>query len=312
MQAVFGEDENLAYLGGSMNLYPDPVIGEFIRTFAPFGDSRVQSVGAYKAAFEKSIAAAGDKRIVLSDEILSSIGFATHGQSNSPTQIVDNLTAVIPGDIELVLVIRRQQDFIRSYYRQWVLQRGVLSFPDFVELVMMRRNRFLWPVLNYPNLVRALRSQVGAVHVLPFERIFSDREYGVARLGPMGLGASADRFVGRHERPGKTDEVIAETREGWQGVMWTEKFRSSRLSAYPDIYVNRKIETPGALSLLKRITQFEQRQKQLAEGAAAPHPTADFDDPKQQARFEDAIRRFNARLNQVDPDEDWAGLGYLL
>lgn len=302
LQAAFARSPDLHYLGKERATFRTPEMSETVRTVIPFDDLRLGPLDTCRAAFDAAMAGADGKLAVLSDELLSSVGFRTFGQSNSLPLIVDNLIRAAGQVPEIMLVVREQRDLMQSYYPPWVHDHGLLSFADFVELTMLRKSRFLQPVLNYPRLVQALRRQVETVHVLVFERLFADPDYRRAKFGAIGLGTAAGLIETTYERPGPGAIPAPEPRGELQSAFWSKDHQGLRLMAYADIFAHSPVRLPSSRAIVQRMARLVERQQA---------PTDTQDDGALGEEFDAMIRTFNKTLDLIDPNEDWGGLGYL-
>lgn len=175
LQDTLPHATRIGYLGKTTaGAFADPLIAEFTRVIAVFGDVRLRNCAPHRAALEKAFAECPHDTLWLSDEVLSSAGFAAYGQSNSLPQILENFKRVAPAGIEPVIVVRNQHSLLRSYFRQWVGWGSAETYEEFIRLIFLRRDRFLFPVLNYVALVRVLQGIVPKGHVLCFEALTRD------------------------------------------------------------------------------------------------------------------------------------------
>ncbi len=316
LQAAFRKSRNVRYLGKERAKYADDQIAEFVRCVAPFGDVRTHNAKVYRQAFLRCFEAAGNSTYILSDEMLSSAAFATYGHSNSLPQIIDNFRRVIDVPLEIVMVIREQREFLRSYFKQWILIDGDLTFDDFVTLVLLRKSRFLRPVLNYPGLIRPVKAMVENVHVLVFERLFFEADYRKRELEALGVGDVAEELCKIHERPAEPETEIIKTLGDRPATVWAQNYPGNRRNMYPDLYAHRNMQFPGALRMQRQLGKFEARHKKaLAAGSNTPRPESSTEllslETATKDRLEKLIRHFNRHLDQLDPDTDWEKLGYL-
>ena len=89
LQDTLVHARSLTYLGKTTGgAFVDPLIAEFVRVISVFGDSRLRNCDPHRKAFDAAISQSAHPNIWLSDEVLSSAGFATYGQSTPLPQIL--------------------------------------------------------------------------------------------------------------------------------------------------------------------------------------------------------------------------------
>ena len=308
LQKVFATAPGITFLGKSLLHYADSRIGQFTRLVAPFADVRMSDQHGYREAFAAGLAGAGGKPVVLSDEILSSVGFAARGTGNSFLQILDNVAAVA-GPFELMIVVREQRAFLKSYYKQWVLGGGHLCFQDFIAAILLRRQRFLLPMLDYPALASAAGQIASRVHVLVFERLFSDRAYREAKFAAMGISGISGHFAGVQERPSRSDAEIAGKLAEARKNPWPALLSMNKAFLGPDLYTAQTLDSPDALATANAIKSLNLTIRSRGETAAESMFTLDAAVEVDLLRH---FKMFNHRLPEIDSGTDWPSLDYVL
>lgn len=316
LQDTLPQARDITFLGkDGGGQFADPLVAEFTRALAVFGDVRLRDGRPHARAFESALEASPRGIVWLSDEVLSSAGFAAHGHSNSLPQILENFVRVVPATVEPVLIVRNQRALLKSYYKQAVLSWGASeTFEEFVRLVLARRNRFLLPALNYVNLVRVLRGIVPKVHVICFEMMLRDAGYRSRMFGELGVGDVAGRLAETHSRPAESDETIRSIlSERFPSHLATED-RWPAEALYPDLYAYRPIKTEEG----KGVTQFLQRLREtlgapgMADRRRAALAREDLFhlDERVAAGLDRHIINVNAAIETLDPAVDWRAFGY--
>ncbi|MFP1631679.1 hypothetical protein ACLB6G_08080 [Zhengella sp. ZM62] len=315
LQDTLVHARHIGYLGKTTGgAFADPLIAEFTRVIAVFGDVRLRNCAPHRAALQEAFEECPHDTVWLSDEVLSSAGFVAFGQSNSLPQILENFKRIAPAEVEPVIVVRNQHSLLRSYFRQWVQWGSAETFEDFIRLIFLRRDRFLFPILNYVNLVRALQGIVPAVHVLCFEAPTKDSDYRGERLAALSVGDIADLLGQTHSRPAMDDAEIARRLRGRHPVHFASQWDWLAQSQYPDIYAYRPVTTPFGRSVMQALTAMEQRMQ--APGAIEKR-RAGIDEnnlhalPEPLQRMLDAhVSRINEEIATLDPQVDWRAHGY--
>lgn len=155
------------YLGKA---YRSSELEHLFRHVIPFSDLRTASISdlrGYRALL--------GSECVISDEIMSGVGFMHGIAANSLFQILDNLSVLTDGDYRAIVVLRRPIDFLRSYHAQLVRMGGRIAFDQFCSLVLLRQHRWVFRSLCVaPILETAKKDSRLIVHY--YEDIFSSSE----------------------------------------------------------------------------------------------------------------------------------------
>jgi len=318
LQEAFAATGSALYLKEARQTYLHPDIHEFVREVAPVADVRMCDQNRFRDAFARIFAETEYDHALLSAEILSSVGFAPLGGGLSLPQILENFRRVVDCPIEVVIVLREQFAFLRSYYRQLVWHD--LSFNEFASLVLMRRNRWLYPALDYDRVVRTIAPQVDRVHVFAFESLFFDRSKDAAMLEAIGVGDVIERFRATHKRSTK-DRPDAQT-------MLSLNRRGIAAGARPagpwipggDEMRHLRREDPRFAPYARHLDDLKRRvvlsrnlQRDLAKAPTVPvAEDAMALHPDLRALLAGHVAEANTRLAQTRPETDWRGLGYLM
>lgn len=316
LQTAFTETKNTLFLGKP---FPEPDILYFTRRVAPFYDVRLIDSGKYRTAFEKAFAATPHAHALLSDEILSSVGFAACGGGLSLVQIIENYKRLLDVRIEVVVVVREQVRFLKSYFRHMTIVGGDLDYSEFISLMLLRHESWLYPVLDYELLHRRLSYVADDVVMVPFERLFSDADYAKSVLERLNVEDAFDVFSKTHDRSSSSEAKIAAligvNRKVpiKQNVGWFRRFN------WPE---QRYLQTkdPAVQLLRQKMSRLLKAQKTtLAKWAEAREkaPAASGKelyhlDPKVERLLMSYIGTANRRLSDTISATDWSALGYHL
>lgn len=172
LQRCIQSTGELNYLG--KNPYTCDELAYLVRTLLPFSDLRSLPLPVLDH-YAKMIPPGS----FVSDEILSGVGFMHGMAANSVHQILDNIDLLTGGDYRALLILRRPEDFLASYYAQLVKMEARLSFDQFCSLVLLRQHSWVFAALNYGALLRSVAFRSGKLRIFLFEDLFSS---------PSGLG----------------------------------------------------------------------------------------------------------------------------
>ena len=141
IQDLLKADSSLNFLGKP---YSDPEAEYHVREHLSFGDLR-QLPAATLIDMRRHLTVG---QPIISDEILSGVGFAHGIAANSLLQIVDNIELLTDGDFVAYVVLRQPDAFIRSYYNQLVRMGARMTFDQFCSLVLMRPHHWVFRSLD--------------------------------------------------------------------------------------------------------------------------------------------------------------------
>lgn len=128
IQQLLADDPGINFLGKP---FRSPEAEYMVREHLPFSDLRQLP----SATVERIREVLCTGQPIISDEILSGVGFAHGIASNSLLQIVDNIELLTGGDFVAHVVLRQPAGFIRSYFGQIVRMGGRITFEQFCSLV---------------------------------------------------------------------------------------------------------------------------------------------------------------------------------
>lgn len=168
--------------------YADGDAEYYVREYLSFGDLR--QLPREQVANMREKLCAGSP--VISDEILSGIGFAHGIAANSLLQILDNLSLLTNGDFIAFVVLRRPASLVRSYFGQLVRMGARMSFDQFCSLVLLRRHRWLFRALDYASLLRSDYYKSGRLRIRLFEDLFSKEHQLAGLLKDLGVSSAPD------------------------------------------------------------------------------------------------------------------------
>lgn len=318
LQAVFAQCAEINYWGKRQgHNFVSAELQEFTRIVAPMSDVRLVGASKFRRHFANLIANSTSNTIVISDEVLSSVGMAPRQHSNSLPQIIENFNQVLPHKIEVLIVIREQRSFLKSYYRQYVRGGAPDSYEEFIEHILYNRYRYILPSLNYSNLLQAIRPLVSKLHVAVFEKLFTDVAYRDALCNDIGIPEASALIANTHLLPARSDdEVFADLTKRFPSV-WSTLDPWYRRGLFPTIFQARFLSTPYGNSVKGFV---ERKTKKYSNENAERHRLHAIEKqqnlfeitPLLQAKLEKTIRTANTNLQNIDRDIDWPALGYLL
>lgn len=306
----------------SPDRFVDPAIRNVIRMGAVLYDLRAIDLDPVHRAVAEAAERHGTDKLSLSDEGLSSIGFAHRGSTRGVTQILANLARLAGRPVSPVIVLREQRGLLRSYHAQLVLGGYRLDYGEFVAFVLERRYSWLQPVLDYGRFCDTARRVCGGhLHLAAMEQLVADDTARTAFLGDAfgadfsGLPAPvlrrsrppaeiAARLLANRRLQGRLDQTLAEYIEG-PLVRYRSHRGSEALEAPLETLTARQKERTGRWSKLAA-TEFRN-----ARGADEDHAFLRLP-PALSRALDDRIHGWNAGLAELAPDVPWRDLGYLM
>ena len=320
LQNSFSETCKALYLGRKNREFINGDIQRFSREIAPSGDIRMLDRRYYRHAFATVFEQSEHELALISDEVLSSIGFATDGRGNSLPQIIENFSRVIDCPIEIILVVREQMSFLRSYYTQIVKGQHDFSLNEFLALVLLCKERWVFPMLDFAKVIRRVSAQVNKVHVIPFEELFFNETAGTDFLEQIGVPDVIDKFHITHENRQHEEfkvgqQVSIKRTAGGRGndskpsmVNPTDWLRVNKPASDDDQMHNR---------LLRDLIQRRiQHRKTLEEFSEFQPPLLGKDllalDSALERTLLNYFKRSNRKLVEQYPEFDWQALGYAM
>ena len=200
IQHLLKSDPSIRFLGKP---YADPEVEYHVREHLTFGDLR-QLPSATLADMRRRL---GDAPIV-SDEILSGVGFAHGIAANSLLQIVDNLDMLTDGDFVAHVVFRQPDAFIRSYFNQLVRMGARMTFDQFCSLVLIRPHHWVFRSLDYGAILRSRAYREGKLKPVLFETLFKDGGLGDFLRNAFGVTRLPENPTDQHSNRSDTDSAV--------------------------------------------------------------------------------------------------------
>jgi hypothetical protein len=209
------------YLAGLC--YRDPLLVRLVTNLATADSGSF--FGADCRVMLRQVTRRSAGQVLLSDEGLS--GSLWDGYGSGPRN-AERLRRVLPGARILVLV-RRQQDMLRSIHAQYVNEGGTRPLLDFVDGHELEGSRFSLRHLEYDQLVEHYVNLFGRdrIWIVPYEYLRAQPEGFLDELCAV-LGTSLTATV-RHTWPNRSLPKPSL----WLLRSWNRLFRASRFNAHP-------------------------------------------------------------------------------
>lgn len=245
-----------------------------------------------------------DDAKIVSDEILSGIGFAHGIAANSILQILDNIELLTEGAFEAHVVLRRPRVFLLSYYTQLIRSGQAMTLDQFCSLILMRQHRWVFRALDFRWIIESRHFQGGRLKVWLFEELFAGgtrlaefmRELGVAQLPPEALRTKANISVTREAAELMRQRMPADpsswlqqsvSRPSWFEHYWLARYPESQRRFHRAIWRNEALESQAIHQQVEDIANAAAK-----EADAQPKPA-----PVQSAAL-DGIISLLARVNE--------------
>lgn len=168
IQALLHADKTINFLGKP---YRTREAEEYVRRYLPYSDLRLVPA-ALLAAMRRELCEGAP---IISEELLSGVGFRHGIASNSLLQVVDNIDLLTEGQFVAQVVFRRPADFLRSYYGQIAKMGGRLTFDQFCSLVLLRRHQWVLQALNFRAILHSAPARSGKLQFALFEQLFAGK-----------------------------------------------------------------------------------------------------------------------------------------
>jgi hypothetical protein len=203
-----------------------------------FADARLRQLGLDLATADdgvfdadrtrealSAVATGSGQRLLLSNEGLS--GSLWEGGAQG-LRSAERLADVLPGARILVLV-RRQDEMLRSIHAQYVNEGGTLGLGDFIAARSVEGSRFELGHLEYDRLAARYVALFGRAHVrvMPYERLRADPAAFLSELCDF-LGTSLTREVSRARRNRSLSPLSLRLLR-----IWNRLFRASAFNPRP-------------------------------------------------------------------------------
>lgn len=200
IQQLLKSDPDIRFLGKP---YDDSGLEYDVRELLAFGDLR-QLPAATVADMRRRLGADA----IVSDEILSGVGFAHGIAANSLLQIVDNLELLTEGDFVAHVIFRQPDAFLRSYYNQLVRMGARMTFDQFCSLVLLRRHHWVFRSLDYGAILRSRACREGRLKPVLFETLFKDGGLGDFLRASFGATHLPEKPTDQRSNRSETDSAI--------------------------------------------------------------------------------------------------------
>lgn len=212
--------------------YRDPDAEYHVREYLTFGDLR-QLPRATIAEMRQALTAG---QPVVSDEILSGVGFAHGIAANSLLQIVDNIDTLTDGDFVAHVVFRQPEAFIRSYFNQLVRMGARLTFDQFCSLVLIRPHHWVYRALDYGSILRSRPHREGRLKPVLFETLFGEHRLGDFMRDAFGIARLPEIPTDQQSNRSETDSVA--------------DYAAPRLPLNPASWIELQVTQPSAQEYL--------------------------------------------------------------
>lgn len=217
IQQLLADDPGINFLGKP---FRSPEAEYMVREHLPFSDLRQLP----SATVERIREVLCTGHPIISDEILSGVGFAHGIASNSLLQILDNIELLTGGDFVAHVVLRQPAGFIRSYYGQIARMGGRITFEQFCSLVLLRRHHWVFQALNYRAILQSRHVREGRLRPVLFESLFHDKGLGDFMRTAFGSTSPPEAPETVQANPSDSDSVLdyAAPRHPINPAIWIE------------------------------------------------------------------------------------------
>jgi len=221
--------------------YTDPQLRSFVDSLSTTPDHLfdARDVLALRAQVDQL----GAGRLLISHEGIS--GSLWDGYGAGPRN-AERLHAVLPG-AKILIVVRRQDEMLRSIHGQYVIEGGTRSLVDFVTGQSVEGSQFSLRHLEYDHLVSRYTELFGgdSVWVMPYEYLRASPAAFVGELCEAVGIAALDRVSAARSNRSPSTVGLGLLRT------WNRLFRESRFNRVPLVR-----PLPGA----RRVRQLLQGQ----------------------------------------------------
>ena len=203
--------------------YTDPLLRPFVTALSTAPDDGFGTDGVRE--LRRQIAPFADQRLLISHEGIS--GSLWDGYGDGPRN-AERLHSVLP-DAEILIVVRRQDEMLRSIHAQYVNEGGTRSLADFVAGEKIEGSRFSLRHLEYDRLVGRYVELFGSerIWVMPYEYLRARRADFLGDLCEA-VGASLASGVSNdwpNRSLSRSALLLLRT--------WNRLFRESRFNQHP-------------------------------------------------------------------------------
>jgi hypothetical protein len=201
IQELLAADPTINFLGKP---YRTKEAEYLVREFLPFSDLRQLPA----SEVERLRAAVGEGHPIVSDEVLSGVGFAHGLTANSLLQVLDNIDVLTGGEFVAHLVLRQPASFVRSYYGQLVRMGARMKFDQFCSLVLVRRHHWVFRGLNFRAILNSKYFKDGRMKPVLFESLFHEKSLSTFLRSAFKLETVPESAESAKYNSSDTDSVI--------------------------------------------------------------------------------------------------------
>lgn len=220
LQTYFRGIGDIPYLGkfGRTALYVDPDIKNIYWDHVSRYRENAPATSELAMRFVEALATHNipPDHYIISDEILSGIGFGWFRRSpRRLTAILERLAGINGADAHFLLVLRQQTGLLKSYYAQ-LLRRGYpLTFETFLRRQGTEHPDSLHEGLAYGSILEFCHSRNIRLHTLFFEEIIDNASTLVNFLSTLGVQAPLNLpAMNPTVQPKRALEILTNTRTG--------------------------------------------------------------------------------------------------
>jgi hypothetical protein len=265
--------QNLLHADPAVNFlgkpYRTPEAEIYVREHLAFSDLR--QLPAATLADMRRVLCEGQP--IISEELLSGVGFAHGMAANSLLQVVDNIDRLTGGDFEAHVILRQPAGLLRSHYGQIARMGGALSFDQYCSLILLRRHHWLMAGLNYRNILDSDACRSGKLKPVLFEELFAGgglADYMRKVFGARNIPDAPEKI---RDNSSDTDSVIdhsarsnphnpaiwielSATRPSLQEYRWIDRLPEPRRTAFltlwrPQLMEGARLEQEAIANLIE-------------------------------------------------------------
>jgi hypothetical protein len=160
----------VGYLGKFANDYAGQDLGYFFRHVAGLTPNYILPVDYWRRKFGMYLAENNHTGpYLVSDEILSGIGFASYNLGVNIYTGLDNLKSIFGDRLRIVSVLRYQLDLLKSYYLQLLMHGYPLSFQSFIKSALLTPETSVLHALDYSSWLQYCDKQEIDVILVDFD-----------------------------------------------------------------------------------------------------------------------------------------------
>lgn len=312
----------LPRLGGSGSLprYQTDEDRTVLRTILPVcgpGHAPWQRLRAWVEDVERRAMAAGQDHVLVSDEILSGVGFAGMEFGTSLEGVLAVLHRLLGDRATFLLIAREPAGWLRSYYSTRLKQGYSASFASFVTWATSFPYGSALRGVDYRSVVRLAERPELDLRIWLFERFISDAAYREARLAELGLDVAGEGLEHRNRR---SDLRRLERLRAWNAVHARDWEAATGALRHPVIQLLmlhddwraslNDGDTPDEPLAEPALAAITARNAYLAEQSGPSGPELSYEVPEDVRRELDRILVPGNRLLAAHLGMDLAPFGY--